>query len=484
MPKTVGYAVAATIAWLVRSVDGLAISASRGAEAPLPASNDRSGNELPLAGPMVTTAAPHSIGSDKPMLFFLFMLYDKINHEELWNRFFTPAVQSVDYRALVHCKSESSCRQNIKSMHRFEIIPSVPTTYCTDLVAGMNALLKAALAMRGTAASDRDKFIFLSDSTVPVKRFAVMQHRLVMDEPHASDFCIFPRNEWAEVTSVTGGSGERVTQVAVKHHQWIILSRRHAVQAVEHANEHMDLMQRFQLNVFTASNSWRNTGCLDEFWHFAALFGSLRFQDEPQSIFLQDFTGEPLATNNYEIQGECSTFVHWPPRASGLVNNMTSLAQELASDPGTTVTPPSDQRPAVIRRLSKTSLMAMRNSWFLFARKVDSSAEFAGCGSLAEAFDGLVFAETPRPPASQEATWPGQGSWLDNRRSQVSIITNDGSLALKGVAPDMDATGSYCGDSMKVTFSTGYSASATLARDGQHLVWSNGVTWVRAGVAA
>mmetsp|Transcript_43344 Transcript_43344/g.102042 ORF Transcript_43344/g.102042 Transcript_43344/m.102042 type:complete len:507 (+) Transcript_43344:63-1583(+) len=437
----------------------------------------------PLPGPMLTSAAPQILGAEKPMLFFLFLVYDHINHEDTWARFFAPAIQGTDYRALVHCKSEESCRKNIRSLHRFEIIPSVPTTYCTDLVAGMNALLKAGLTLRPSGGSASDKFIFVSDSTVPVKPFATVQRRLTMAEAHSSDFCIFPRNEWAEVTGLAAGSGQSMTQVAVKHHQWIILNRKHAQQAVAHASEHMDLMQRFQLNTMSSPNTWRNTGCLDEFWHFAALFGSLSFQEEPTSIFLQDFTGEPLATNNFEIQGECSTFVHWPPRATGLFNNMTVLAQALSADAGTLVAPPSDLHPAVIHRLSKSSLLAMRSSWFLFARKVDSNAEFAGCGSLAEAFDNLVFSEEPRLPAGHTATWAGQGSWLDNRRAVVQIRTSEGALELSGAAPDMDAKGSYCGNNMKVVFSSGYSASATLSPDRGSLTWSNGVKWIRAGGA-
>lgn len=420
----------------------------------------------------------------EPRLFFLFMVYVSINNEEVWEKFFAGA-DNQNFHALVHCKSEASCRENIKAQHRFEIIPTVETQYCLDLVAGMNALLRAALSGAGASqlggSNPHDKFIFVSDSTVPVKPYSMVRSQLT--ESTASDFCIFPRNEWAEITESFGDAAQpplrrALTKVAVKHHQWVVLSRKHAQISVDHAHEMPDLMQKFQLNM-----GFRNTGCLDEFWHFALLFRTIELNGNPETVQFEDFGGGSISTGNYEIQGRCDTFVHWLPRASGRDNNMTQLAQGLASDPGTEMTPVTESRPASIRRLSKASLSRLRASPFLFARKVEDGCAFSGCSSLADAFENVVFSTTPRPQV-EEPTFRGQGQWLDNRHSVVSISSLDGAVQLAGQEQAMEATGSYCGDEMEVVFSNGYRSSAVLAQSGQALRWDNGVVWERAGVGS
>mmetsp|Transcript_68296 Transcript_68296/g.153023 ORF Transcript_68296/g.153023 Transcript_68296/m.153023 type:complete len:509 (-) Transcript_68296:127-1653(-) len=410
----------------------------------------------------------------KPQLFFLFMVYVKINNEEVWDRFFSPAVRGVDYQALVHCKSEASCKANIKSLHRFEIISSVETRYCFNLVNGMNALLKAALLRAGKGASS-DKFIFVSDSTLPVKPFHYMHSRLTSDSN--SDFCIFPRNEWAEVSETYLNSPRRtsVTRVAVKHHQWVVLSRAHAMESVEQARKHQTLMADFQLNT-----GFKNTGCLDEFWHFLTIYKSLQLSGSPTTVHLQGFNGGPLSTTDYEIQGRCNTFVHWVPRASGTSNNVTLLADALLRDPGTDLAPASETRPASIARLSRSSLLEVRSSPFLFVRKVEDKCQFSGCSSLAQAFDSIVFSSTPQSAPVVDVPWRGQGAWLDTRRSVVRISAESGSLRLTGADAGMEAKGSYCKDDIRVVFANGFEAEATLSPDGVLLHWKNGVTWGRA----
>jgi hypothetical protein len=308
-----------------------------------------------------------------------------------------------------------------------------------------------------------------------VKPFAAIQQQLTTNA--ASDFCVFPRNEWAEVTQGYEANNPLqapVTKVAVKHHQWIILSRKHAELSVSRSQELQDIMQQFQLNA-----GFRNTGCLDEFWHFATIFHTLDLASHPDAISLEEFSGSPLATGNYEIQGRCDTFVHWLPRASGKDNNMTQLAQALSQDPGTQMTPVTEKRPASIQRLSKNSLVRLRESPFLFARKVEDGTVFSGCSSLADAFDALVFATPPRALPGQVATWRGQGQWLDKRQTPVTISSMDGSLQIAGQDPTMQAKGSYCNDKIEAAFTNGYRASASLSPDGEWLRWDNGVTWQR-----
>eukprot|EP00929_Paragymnodinium_shiwhaense_P108978 TRINITY_DN75324_c0_g1_i1.p1 TRINITY_DN75324_c0_g1~~TRINITY_DN75324_c0_g1_i1.p1 ORF type:complete len:526 (+),score=110.93 TRINITY_DN75324_c0_g1_i1:182-1759(+) len=417
---------------------------------------------------------PSPIG--KPQLFFLFLVYVKINNEEIWNRFFSAAVHGVDFRAFVHCKSEASCRENIKGQHFYEIIPSVETAYCSNLVGGMNALVRAAIsktAALGTAHA-MDKFIFISDSTLPVKNFHYMQRQLTVADQ--SNFCVFPRNEWAEITDHSSG-GAAQTKTAVKHHQWLILSRKHAQMVNDRTDWNLDIMQRFQLN-----QGFRNLGCLDEFWYFATIYKTFELSGSPEKFALEGFGGGGgLWTTSHEIQGQCDTFVNWHPEASGTNNNITRLAQSLSMDPGTELTQHTTWtgRPASIKRFSQSALAEMRRSPFLFIRKVDDGAAFSGCGSLTDAFDGMILAEPPRA-VQPVGPWRGQGTWLDNQGSPVSITSIDGSLRLAGQDASMNARGSYCGDGIEAIWTNGFHAVATLSVDGMRLRWNNGVAWEKA----
>merc|ERR1719262_1833074 len=123
----------------------------------------------------------------------------------------------------------------------------------------------------------------------------------------------------------------------------MVLSRSHANQVLKRSHEYRDLMQQFRMNTFS---TLKNTGCLDEFWHFAILFGTIAHATNPQMIQMSGLTGRPLSTTDYEIQGQCDTFVQWVPRASGTANNMTNLMNLLTSDGGVDMTPASDKRPA------------------------------------------------------------------------------------------------------------------------------------------
>jgi hypothetical protein len=425
---------------------------------------------------ITVTQAHNRSGGDRPQLVFLFLVYDRINNEEIWDRFFAPAIHGSDYIALVHCKSVPDCQRNIKSPHRYEIIPSVETKYCTDLVSGMNALLQAGSNYAGASGRADDKFIFISDSTLPVKPFSAVQNRLSGTGTN-SNFCVFPRNEWAEIQEPASIGLVPSVRAAVKHHQWMIVSRTHAAQVLKRSHEYRDLMVQFHMNQ-GIGGTLKNTGCLDEFWHFAIIFGTIAHATNPQMIQMAGLTGRPLSTTDYEIQGQCDTFVQWVPRAIGSANNMTLLAQHLSSDGGVDMTPASDKRPAAFHRLSRSSVIQFRDSWFLFARKVDDGAKFAGCEPLVEVFDKLIFS-TPPQDFHVPATWPGAGQWVDTRNYMVSITSSDGSIGLVGKGSGMDAKGIYCNSRIEVVFTNGYSASATLSPDGTYLSWDTGVTWRR-----
>merc|ERR1719401_1716336 len=89
-------------------------------------------------------------------------------------------------------------------------VPTVNTIYCTNLVSAMNKLLEVSLR---ESAQPGDKFIFVSESTLPVKPFAAVYAALTKDQ--ASDFCVARADQWPM------GSGFYI----VKHSQWVVLSQ-------------------------------------------------------------------------------------------------------------------------------------------------------------------------------------------------------------------------------------------------------------------
>merc|ERR1719428_173627 len=139
----------------------------------------------------------------------------------------------------------------------------------------MNQLLHHAV-QKTAPGHKQDSFVFVSDSTLPVKPFVHVYARLTADENSA--FCVFPQVTWAK-EALPGIGGY---QAAVKTHQWMVLSRSHAEQSLKtwEAHRHTSLIPtRFHLN--SRGHLPYNEGCLDEFWHFEALFGTRNVSASP-----------------------------------------------------------------------------------------------------------------------------------------------------------------------------------------------------------
>lgn len=306
-------------------------------------------------------------------VFFLFLAVDKISNLDVWLHFFASA-HAQHYRVLVHCKLES-CKRSLQGtlMH---VVPTVPSYYCTDLVSPMNQLLAEAIKM-DPIGHPMDKFSFVSDSSLPAKPF--YQLHAVLTSRVGSSFCVFPSDEWADVDAGMG-----VQEVAPKAHQWLTLSRGHAHQALTRwwAGNMHDFMTRFRMNTkaYTWANNTfadsRNFGCLDEFWHMAAIFGPIKRQaHSPQAVaYLTNFAGGPLqVADKAGWQGVCDTFVVWAKYLntqvglSGMQSPFAKLHAHL--DPASVPHGGNNQRPGWWDKLSTNGMRAIRWSHFLFVRK-------------------------------------------------------------------------------------------------------------------
>lgn len=301
-----------------------------------------------------------------PKLFFLFMVRKSLPSAKIWARFFATAREGTDYEVLVHCAQRELCVKSIKPLVDFEIIETVDSKYCTDLVSPMNALLSAALGR--SKGNENDKFIFSSETTVPLKPFAYVQFELAVQRATTSDFCITSKEEWA---------GE-----LVKSHQWIILHRSHALKAVHSPREIIN---------------YRRKGCLDEYWHFHTIFGStLQMNATRETHEIPGLSGQFTVDGpgSGDCQGHCSTFVYWRSYKKAL-NNFTEVGAALTGMGGGDLVQ-LGSHPAVVSTISPQILTVLRKSPFLFARKITSLVvlkDFSWFSSplLEDHFDEFIF---------------------------------------------------------------------------------------------
>jgi len=328
-----------------------------------------------------------------PRIYFLFLAVDKVSNLDVWQAFFATA-PAQQYRAYIHCKLPS-CSQMVQGSP-FMVVPTVPSYYCTDLVSPMNQLIATALQDTDGSPNQLDKFAFVSDSTLPAKPFAYVYSILATRE--GSDFCVFPSNEWADVPS-TSGQG---LEMAVKFHQWITLERAHAEKAwnLWSAGTLHNFMAYFRMNSLqyqwnnnTFADS-RNFGCLDEFWHMVALYGTLHHNDpgRDQNVQLAMFSRSPLRISaNAGWQGQCDTFVLWAKYLQTLGDNPFNALHASLDEPSV---PHGGNwaRPGWWDTLSTHGIRSIRQSSFLFVRKFIDKPHLYDGPNFANAYSSIVLA--------------------------------------------------------------------------------------------
>jgi len=312
---------------------------------------------------------------------------DKVSNLDVWKAFFAAAPPS-QYKAFVHCKLPS-CQQQVAGSV-MQAVHTVPSYYCTDLVSPMQQMVYYALQDPDGPANPYDKFAFVSDSSLPAKPFSYVYR--ILAARSGSDFCVFPSNEWADVPSNSGHGLE----VAVKHHQWLTMSRAHAEKswALWSTGTLHNFMSYFRMNALPMlpnNNSFadhRNYGCLDEFWYMLALFGTLHQPNSQrdQDVHLAMFTGGPLRISAHAgWQGECDTFVLWAKYlytpGNNPFNSFHSTLDQVSIPHGGNFA-----RPGWWDTITTHGMRSIRHSSFLFVRKFIDSPRLADGPSFTQAY--------------------------------------------------------------------------------------------------
>jgi len=314
------------------------------------------------------THANATVEPRKPRIYFLFLAMHGVNNFEIWKAFFKTA-PAEKYRAFIHCVHDDCKRSVVGSA--LQVVPTVPTVYCSDLVTAQQQLIRYALMDKDGAPNPDDKFAFISDSTLPAKSFSEIYGTLAAR--HSSDFCVFPVGLWKEfpwylVHATVMEEGSRHSNVMMKHHQWIVLQREHAEKADrEFSQDTIHELRHVPV-------------CPDEFWYMFILYGSIR---PPDFIYrhkdLEHFTGSPVVTSSpgeTGIQGQCDTFAFWPQdqRSSGDHENF-DLYDSL--DEVSLPQPESPGRPGEWSAISLHGIRSIAHSPFLFVRKLVNNTMLA-----------------------------------------------------------------------------------------------------------
>jgi len=178
-----------------------------------------------ICGADALRGPPPPAQSSHGAINFLFMLRDSLPHADVWTAFFAGAPPS-SWRAWAHCSSFDACQAD-RALRTLgvKVVATVPSRWCDDLVTAQAHLMRAALSDTSEHPGIVEKFVLLSDSTLPIKSFASVHRGLLATE--GSSICMRPVNEWP--TASINGTELRL----VKHSQWVALSRRDAEEFVQ-----------------------------------------------------------------------------------------------------------------------------------------------------------------------------------------------------------------------------------------------------------
>jgi hypothetical protein len=157
-------------------------------------------------------SAPNRLGAD-PKIAFLFLVYDRVEQEQLWRSFFESAYPGR-FTVYVHYKQS----RRLGYFKHFKLKRCVPTKWAhVSIVHAHNLLLRSALE------DDKNvKFVNLSQSCVPLKPFDYVYDFLVKDD--MAHFNVMPTTQcFPRCDSLL----DEVPRACIrKSSNWFILNRR------------------------------------------------------------------------------------------------------------------------------------------------------------------------------------------------------------------------------------------------------------------
>ena len=144
---------------------------------------------------------------------FCFLIYDMINHEELWNIFFKN-IDTNKYNIYIHYKTDKP----LKYFEKYKLDNCIETKYAdVSLPLAQNILFREAFKDRNNY-----KFVIVSNSCIPLKSFDYIYNKLTID--NYGYFNVSPQNHCFPKCNYLLQVIEK--KYISKSHQWIILNRK------------------------------------------------------------------------------------------------------------------------------------------------------------------------------------------------------------------------------------------------------------------
>lgn len=253
---------------------------------------------------------------------YMFMMKDSVDQDELWQTFFKGATRGT-HSIYFHQYSANTqvAAATRKHWSRFGVhyIPGVKTGW--GQLAGVEfALLWEALRDPANA-----QFVFLSEGHVPLKSASYVYDYL-MRESEQSKICLNKHERSLRILSyheptrtcayrdclqaqvlpaVVGGVATEISGRVLKHHQWVVLARGHAVDVIDNAEDSL----RQHLRAVTRSKLPPHgdpamLGAADESFVATALLLASEKRGFAQANSVEEL-------RDAGVMSECTTFVYW-----------------------------------------------------------------------------------------------------------------------------------------------------------------------------
>lgn len=160
---------------------------------------------------------------------FLFLIYDIINHEDLWKTFFDKA-DKTQYNIYIHYKNNKS----LKYFENYKLVNCIQTEYADiSIVKAQTILLEEALKDE-----NNQHFIFLSNSCIPLKSFQHVYDNLDISKSY---FNISPQEQcFPNCNDLLKTLDRKFIQ---KASQWCILNRKHSYTVIND-KKYLDLYSK------------------------------------------------------------------------------------------------------------------------------------------------------------------------------------------------------------------------------------------------
>jgi len=366
-----------------------------------------------------TTFAKNNLTS-QPRIFFLFMTMSGVERPEFWKAFLDGQLSATITthqlsRVFVHCVHSHVCSWEIQTKNTLQAtqVATVPSTYCADLVSPMAQLLNSAVL---ESTSPKDKFVFLSESTLPVKPFAEVYQSLMMDAN--SDFCVYPTDHWVQLSLANN-----LQALIVKHSQWVVLNQAHAHSIVANwpAMKAGFTALTWSIPVYheTKLGPWGKITnpagvlplpmCIDEWAFFGTIFGAFvdKGQAQMSAAQLPGLSSTPLHMRGNTPfvqggtiqQGQCRTFAFWDASEFGVSNLISNIQKDWPMSKFSCFPKCDSTHPAEFEALGDNGAIALRSSRYLFARK------FGQYVMTEDQFHRIIMAKTAPPSVNATSPW-------------------------------------------------------------------------------